>query len=172
MAVDLVAMVITKLTLQWTSRWSSIYHAFKFNWHLTIWQLSKSLRWRHNGRDGVWNHQPHDCLLKGYSDADQTKHQSSTSLASVRGIHQGLVNSPRKWPPVTRKMFPIHDVIMFKWVIFVGSAVLDGLTLLSIFASEKCYIWIVGCRDIKSYIGCWTFPVHDYVVLIMFLITG
>ena len=22
-----------------------------------------SLRWRHNGRDGVWNHQPHDCLL-------------------------------------------------------------------------------------------------------------
>ena len=21
------------------------------------------LRWRHNGRDSVWNHQPHDCLL-------------------------------------------------------------------------------------------------------------
>ena len=24
----------------------------------------KSLRWRHNGRDSVSNHQPHDCLLK------------------------------------------------------------------------------------------------------------
>ena len=24
---------------------------------------SISLRWRHNGRDGVSNHQPHDCLL-------------------------------------------------------------------------------------------------------------
>ena len=23
----------------------------------------QSLRWRHNGRDGVSNHQPHDCLL-------------------------------------------------------------------------------------------------------------
>ena len=23
----------------------------------------KSLRWRHNGRDGVSNHQPYDCLL-------------------------------------------------------------------------------------------------------------
>ena len=23
-----------------------------------------TLRWRHNERDSVWNHQPHDCLLK------------------------------------------------------------------------------------------------------------
>ena len=27
--------------------------------------LSCALQWRHNGRDSVWNHQPHDCLLKG-----------------------------------------------------------------------------------------------------------
>ena len=31
-----------------------------------------------------------------YSDADQTKHQSSASLAFVRGIHRGPVNSPHK----------------------------------------------------------------------------
>ena len=46
-----------------------------------------------------------------YSDADQIKHQSSASLAFVRGIHRGPVNSPHKWP-VTRKMFPFDDVIM------------------------------------------------------------
>ena len=46
-----------------------------------------------------------------YSDADQRKHQSSVSLAFVRGIHRGPVNSPHKWP-VTRKMFPFDDVIM------------------------------------------------------------
>ena len=46
-----------------------------------------------------------------YSDADQRKHQSSASLALVRGIHRGPVNSPHKWP-VTRKMFPFDDVIM------------------------------------------------------------
>ena len=46
-----------------------------------------------------------------YSDADQRKHQSSTSRAFVRGIHRGPVNSPHKWP-VTRKMFPFDDVIM------------------------------------------------------------
>ena len=45
-----------------------------------------------------------------YSDADQRK-KSSSSLTFVRGIHRGPVNSPHKWP-VTRKMFPFHDVIM------------------------------------------------------------
>ena len=46
-----------------------------------------------------------------YSDADQSKHQSSSSLAFVRGIHRRPVNSPHKGP-VTRKMFPFDDVIM------------------------------------------------------------
>ena len=46
-----------------------------------------------------------------YSDADQRRHQSSTSLAFVRGIHRGPVNSPHKWP-VTWKLFPFDDVIM------------------------------------------------------------
>ena len=50
-----------------------------------------------------------------YSDADQRKHQSSASLAFVRGIHRGPVNSPHKWP-VTRKMFPFDDFIMIKCI--------------------------------------------------------
>ena len=70
-----------------------------------------TLRWRHNERDSVSNHQPHDCLLIVYSDADQRNRQSSASLAFVWGIHRGPVNSPHKWP-VTRKMFPFDDVIM------------------------------------------------------------
>ena len=47
-----------------------------------------------------------------YSDVNQRKHQSSASLAFVREIHRGPVNFPHKWP-VTRKMFPFDDVIMF-----------------------------------------------------------
>ena len=46
-----------------------------------------------------------------YSSSDQIKHQSSTSLAFVRGIHWWPVNSPRKWL-VTRKMLSLEDVIM------------------------------------------------------------
>ena len=43
-------------------------------------------------------------------DEDERKHQSSASLAFVRGIHRWPVNSPHKWP-VLRKMFPFDDVI-------------------------------------------------------------
>ena len=46
-----------------------------------------------------------------HSGADHRKHQSTASLAFVRGIHRRPVNSPHKGP-VTRKMFPFHDVII------------------------------------------------------------
>ena len=52
--------------------------------------------------------------LTVYSGADQRKHQSSTSLVFVRGIHRWLVNSPHKGP-VTSKMFPFDDVIFWVW---------------------------------------------------------
>ena len=72
-----------------------------------------TLRWRHNGRDNVSNHQPHDCLLNRLfrHRSKKTSDESSASLAFVRGIHRWPVNSPHKWP-VTRKMFPFDDVIM------------------------------------------------------------
>ena len=46
-----------------------------------------------------------------YLGAGQRKHQSSVSLAFVKGIHRWPVNSPHKWP-VTRKMLPFDDFIM------------------------------------------------------------
>ena len=52
-----------------------------------------------------------------YSGADQRKHQSSASLAFVKGIHRWPVNSPHKGP-VTRNMFPLHNVIMIEMVLF------------------------------------------------------
>ena len=53
-----------------------------------------------------------------YSGEDQRKHESSVSLAFVRGIHQWPVNSPHKGP-VTRKMFSFDDVIMTFWIMVV-----------------------------------------------------
>ena len=46
-----------------------------------------------------------------YLGVDQRKHQSSASLAFVRGIHRWPVTSPHKGS-VTQKMFPFDDVIM------------------------------------------------------------
>ena len=47
-----------------------------------------------------------------FSGSDQRKQQSSASLAFVRGIHRWPVHSPHKGP-VTRKILPFDDVIMF-----------------------------------------------------------
>ena len=47
------------------------------------------------------------------SGADQRKHQNSTSLAFVMGIHRWPVDSTHKGP-VTRQMFPFDDVVMLK----------------------------------------------------------
>ena len=75
--------------------------------------MKKSLQWRHNERDGVSNHQPHDCLLNRLFKPRSNK----TSKLRVTGLCAGnspvLVNSPHK-VPITRKMFPFDDVIMGK----------------------------------------------------------
>ena len=47
-----------------------------------------------------------------HSGAGQRKHQSSASMAFVRGIHRWPVNSPHKWPVTRENMFPFDDVIM------------------------------------------------------------
>ena len=70
-----------------------------------------TLRWRHNELDGVSDHQPHGCLLNRLFGRRSKKTSKLASLAFVRGIHRGPVNSPHKWP-VTWKMFPFDDVIM------------------------------------------------------------
>ena len=56
--------------------------------------------------------------------ADQRKHQHFTSLAFVWGI-RWPVNSPHK-RPVTRKIFPFDDVIMFKCLSHPSSKILQS----------------------------------------------
>ena len=90
-----------------------------------------------------------------YSDADQRKHQSSTSLAFVRGIHRGPVNCPHKWP-VTRKMFPFHDVIVY-----------NRCLLEPIFHSELCTVchtipidWDNNTDALSNRLPCWMQMIH------------
>ena len=72
-----------------------------------------SLQWRHNGRDGVSNHQPHDCLLNClFSHRSKKTSKPRATGLFLRGIHRWPMNSPHKGP-VRRKMFPFDDVIMY-----------------------------------------------------------
>ena len=109
----------------WCFRWSALGQTVEQTIEsLVIWDTIAPIMWLH-----------YDDVVMGtmasqitsltivystiYSDAAQRKHQSSASLAFVRGIHRGPVNSPHKWP-VTRKVFPFDDVIMDparKWIV-------------------------------------------------------
>ena len=82
-----------------------------------------------------------------YSDADQRKHQSSASLAFVRGIHRGPMNSPHKWP-VTRKMFPFDDVIVAQTYWFYVTTVLLRI------ASYRHRV-ASFCTAVHRVISCW-----------------
>ena len=68
-----------------------------------------------------------------YSGTDQRKHQSSTSLAFVRGIHRWPVNSPHKWP-VRWKIFPSAEVIMTLSHVAMAAVKFDlNLSLIAMF---------------------------------------
>ena len=69
-----------------------------------------TLHWRHNGRDCVSNHQPHDCLLNRLFRHRSNKTSKLRVTCLCVGKSPGPMNSPHKWP-VTRKMFPFDDVI-------------------------------------------------------------
>ena len=71
-----------------------------------------SLHWRHNDHDGVSNHQPHDCLLNRLFRRRSKKTSKFRVTGLCVGNSPGPVNSPHKGP-VTRKMFPFDDVIMW-----------------------------------------------------------
>ena len=97
-----------------------------------------------------------------YSDADQRKHHSSASLAFVRGIHRRPVNSPHKWP-VTRKMFPFHDVIMLHFVYKISYQSVE--IILKKFLDDPVVHILMDLRDKKFgcllcfraaiLVGCW-----------------
>ena len=96
-----------------------------------------------------------------YSDADQRKHQSSASLAFVRGIHRRPVNFPHKWP-VTRKMFPFDDVIMQYRKLVWNVPYLHGMWLKGLRCkNSNLVIWQycieLSANKVEARIGWWTF---------------
>ena len=83
--------------------------------HVPVWGEFTSLRWRHNDHDSVSNHQPHGCLLNRLFRRRSKKTSKLRVTGLCVGNSPGPVNSPHKGP-VTRKMFPFDDVIMWQSV--------------------------------------------------------
>ena len=93
-----------------------------------------ALQWRHNGRDIVSNHQPHDCLFNRLF--------RRRSLAFVRGP----VNSPHKWP-VTRKMFPFDDIIMD--IDVANLWLYQGLQQPVLFSKQHYQMWMCFLENVS-----------------------
>ena len=73
----------------------------------------ESLLWRHNEHDSVSNHQPRGGSLLNRLFRRLSKKTSKLRVTGLCvGNSPGPVNSPHKGP-VTRKMFPFDDVIMW-----------------------------------------------------------
>ena len=107
--LPLVIPFVTPFSLQWV--WYCISPPQP---DLQSGKKTNSLQWRHSERDGVWNHQPHDCLLNRLFRHRSTK----TSKLRVTGLCEGNSSVTGEFPtqgPVTRKMFPFDDVIMNKY---------------------------------------------------------
>ena len=92
------------------------------------WSTFSSLQWRHNGRDGVSNHQPYLCLLV-YWGADQRKHQSSVSLAF--GSLCGEFNDDR-WIHTQRASDAENVSIWWRHRVALHATIIHGL-------SQSCY---------------------------------
>ena len=75
-----------------------------------------SLEWRHDGLDGVSNHQPHDCLL----NRSFRRRSKKTSKIRVTGFCEG--NSP-----VTRFLKVIALAIKIRWNLLAGDIFLCWL---------------------------------------------
>ena len=105
----------------------------------------KSLQWRHNGCDGVSNHQPHDCLLNRLFGRRSKKTSKLRVTVLCVGIHRGPVNSPHKWP-VTQKMFTFV-------ILMTSSCARSGMSFVSSKSEQSFrFISIVLC-SIPWYIG-------------------
>ena len=93
------------------------------SWFNEVLLTQMTLQWRHNGRNSISNHQPHDCLFNYIF----THWSKKTSKLHVTDLCVG--NSPVNYPhkgPVTQKLFPYDHVIMVVTLLFHISHIIVG----------------------------------------------
>ena len=80
--------------------------------HLFHTETQTTLRWRHNGRHSVSDHQPHDCLLNRLFRRRSKKASKLRVTGLCAGNSPGTGEFPAQMASNARKMFPFDDVIM------------------------------------------------------------
>ena len=101
-----------------------------------------TLLWRHNGRDDVSNHQPHECLLNRSSRRRSKKSSKLRVTGPCAGKSPETGDSSHKWR-VTQKMFPFDGVIM-KMINF-GCSQLPNFFNHSSLSATEVVVWTTFC---------------------------
>ena len=122
---------------------------------------NSTLRWRHNERDSVSNHQPHDCLLNGLFRRRSKKTSKLRVTGLCVGNSPGPVNSPHKGP-VTRKLFQFDDVIMTCKNVPVNDKVTNGLPTSRphLFGCSAVFVWRCVSHLFKYWLDTEQMPSH------------
>ena len=128
---------------------------------LSIKTAIPTLLWRHNGHEGVSNHQPHECLFNRPS----RRRSKKTSKLRVTGLCAGNSAETGEFPAQmvsNAEMFPFDDVIMRYENVHVkarpsylqhGDPYTGNMT--SLYWDNPQFIQARLCQHIKS---IWRFP--------------
>ena len=108
----------------------TVYTIYDFNtWgpgkmDMTL-KLNTTSQWRHNGRDCVSNHQPHDCLLKRLFRRRSKK--ISQLLVTGFCVGNSLVTGVFPAQRASKaEMFPFDDVIMHKFIFLINGVLINS----------------------------------------------
>ena len=132
--------------------------------------LCFALQWRHNGRDGVSNHQHHDCLLNRLFRCRSKK----TSKLRVTGLCAG--NSPVTGEFPAQRASNAENVSIW-WRhhgLLSNSAISIRVTSLAVGQSKNCHrakaktsngSWCIGIKGEMSGTVCVTFTWDIYIYI-------
>ena len=115
-AVSVMSEISEILVAQWTTSEGKLEGPVNIEWFVEVDNIH--FRWCDHYNDVIMRTMASQITSLAivystvYTGTDEINFQNSASMAFVRGIHWWPVNSPHKGP-VTRKMFPFGDVIMY-----------------------------------------------------------
>ena len=143
-----------------------------FNWFIVGFPCNISLRWRHNGRDGVSNHQPHDCLLNRLFRRRSKKTPKLRVTGLCGGNSTGTGEFPAQMASNAQNVFiwwRHHVKIQYPWMNSTGARYSDELHRLRDMTgyqhsspTEVCRsTWIIY-NSILRVSAKDTIPMHDY----------
>ena len=123
-----------------TVQFQSVHHVPRNHSSQSFSWTEGSLRWRHNGRDGVLNHQPHDCLLNrlfGYR-SKKTSKLRVTGLCARNAPGTGEFPAQKASNAEYVSMWWRHNVaVMGPWFRFLES-ISPVITLVNNYRQWEC----------------------------------